>query len=211
MRLAALELNARLAPKMPGRQNLDLTALDPKFLDQFRFAVTTSGAQPAAPPGWIRQFQTRSYVLWERVGATGRVIDQGGRRLACTPSTRAAAAGGRAELAAEQVTASGADWRDTSGAPLAVTPYGATAVLTGTTVRQRLDLPPGRWALAVQYESQTPIDVSAGGADSVLPADLDIYGPLWSAGVAQSAGAPLWITVHVRGRRWRRAGRFSAS
>jgi hypothetical protein len=61
--------------------------------------------------------------------------------------------------------------------------------LTGDGAKMRLDLPPGRWNLSLQYHSPRGLELTGPGLDEQLPASLEGWfafapgeGPFWPAG-----------------------------
>jgi hypothetical protein len=74
-----------------------------------------------------------------------------------------------------------------------------TARDAGSSASRTLQLPPGRWDLSLQYVSRNPIEVSAGGRTTVLPANLDRLGPLFAAGVTGGGRREVRIRVAAPG------------
>jgi hypothetical protein len=182
---------------------MDLDTLSPRRLDDFDYAITTRAAyQSTAPPNLEPVVRTPSFVLWRRSGATPplRIIDRDGtpgRVLDCSTEAgrRLAKRSGTATVIPEPVTGGPRDW--SRGFPFDAP--GSAA--------QRLDLGPGRWHLSLQYHSQVPLTVEAGGSEVELPASLDgMYlthqgeGAFWPAGEVrqEERGA---VTVRVTAAR----------
>ena len=99
--------------------------------------------------------------------------------------TRSAKVAGVATVLPEPVTGDAGEWSQSNTFDA---PGGAT---------QSLELAPGRWRLSLQYDSQVPLTVRAGGNSTRLPPSLDgMYlthqgqGAYWAAGsVTGGAGA----------------------
>ena len=185
----------RARPEKVWRQGraMDLDTLTPAKLDRFRYAVTTTAAYQSTPPPNMGEVARQGdYVLWERSGPTprSRVLGEGGaagRRLECSTGDgrRVARRGDEATLLPEPVVGRPGEWgRDF--------PAEAPARMT-----QELRLPPGRWALSLQYHSQAPLTVEGPGLRAELPPSLDgMYlthqgqGAFWPAGEIEVPASP---------------------
>jgi hypothetical protein len=179
---------------------MDLDTLTPSKLDRFDYAITTNAAFQSTPPPNVEEVaRTDSFVLWKRTGKTPpqRVLKEDGdpgRVLGC----------GKAHVAVPLPAVSATVLDDpVAGDPLGwsiPSPFDAPASAT-----QKLDLAPGRWQLSLQYASQVPITVDAGGSSVELPASLDgMYlthpgeNSFWDAGQIEVATRkPTTITVRA--------------
>jgi hypothetical protein len=179
---------------------MDLDTLTPSKLDRFDYAITTNAAFQSTPPPNVEEVaRTDSFVLWKRTGKTPpqRVLKEDGdpgRVLGCGKA--------HVEVPLPAVSATVLD-DPVAGDPLGwsiPSPFDAPASAT-----QRLDLAPGRWQLSLQYASQVPITVDAGGSSVELPASLDgMYlthpgeNSFWDAGQVEVATRePTTITVRA--------------
>ena len=177
---------------------MDFDTLPPERLDDFDYAITTSaGYQSTHPPNFKPVASTPSFVLWRRTGGTPPygIIDKNGtpgRVLACpaAPSDTLAAKPGEATVLKRPVVRGPEGWSRSS-------PFDAPATTTA-----RLRLPPGRWDLSLQYNSQVPLVVSANGRTFTVPPSLDgMYlseqgqGSFWRAGTLRATGGPVPVTV----------------
>jgi hypothetical protein len=179
---------------------MDFDTLSSARLDQFDYAITTNAAYQSAPPPNFRPVaRTASFVLWRRDGPTPLLstIDRDGtpgRVLSCAKGEGGIAKrGGVATIMRRPVV--GGPWRWTHSSP-----FDAPA-----TASQMLDLPRGRWDLSMQYASQVPLIVHAGGETTTLPPSLDgMYidhkgqGSFWSAGHVQAGGGTTTISVEAQ-------------
>jgi hypothetical protein len=66
----------------------------------------------------------------------------------------------------------------------------------GATATRTLSLAPGRWDLSLPYVRRNPIDVSAGGRTTTLPANLDRLGPLFAAATTLGGRREIRVRVH---------------
>jgi hypothetical protein len=190
--------------KVPAREKkswapglaMDFDTISSSRLDGFEYAITTDAPYQSTPPPNFRPVaQTRSFVLWRRIGPTPHlsIIDKAGtpgRVLSCAGQGGIAGRGGVATVLHAPVV--GGPWRWSRSSP-----FDAPA-----TVSQQLQLGPGRWNLSLQYASQVPLTVHAGGESTRLPPSLDgMYidhkgqGSFWSAGKVDSRGGMTTITV----------------
>ncbi len=132
-----------------------------------------SGPVSQAPDAFESVATTPSYVLWKRRGSVAprETLDEGvaaGAVLDC--STRK----GR-RLSRQQGVAAVWPARPVESAVDAWEP--SSEATDDRAATQTLDLPPGEWALSLQYDSRRPIEVSAPGLTERLPANLDFRGP----------------------------------
>jgi hypothetical protein len=190
----------RPRPKKTWQQGLamDFDTLPPERLDDFDYAITTrAGYQSTHPPNFKPVASTPSFILWRRTGRTPPygIIDKNGtpgRILSCPAATSDTLAGkpGEATMLKRPVVRGPEGWSRSS-------PFDAPATATA-----RLRLPPGRWDLSLQYNSQVPLVVSANGRTFTLPPSLDgMYlseqgqGSFWPAGTLRATGGPIPVTV----------------
>jgi hypothetical protein len=165
---------AKLEPSKGGREKFDFDAVSKRVLDRVRFALTTSaGPASEAPEAFREVARTANFVLWKRQGPVEprETLDEGlaaGAVLDCTtPEGRRLSRqdGIAAVWPAPPVEGPADAWEPSPE---------ATDQRTAT---QTLDLPPGDWAISLQYDSRRPIEVSAPGLSERLPANLDFRGP----------------------------------
>jgi hypothetical protein len=194
----------RPAP-VPG-VTTDFATITPAGLDRFRYAITTSSAYAAtAPPNWHLVLRTRSYQLWRRAGPSPAMAAPPGStepisRLNCSSSgTAAALTGALAQERTPPVIGAPASWREADDArpPVGV---GFAAVASGSTVSQSLQLGAGNWDISVSYQSAVSVQLEAGRLQATLPADLDEFGPFWSAGVLHSLGGAVAVSIRLSAR-----------
>jgi hypothetical protein len=154
-------------------RKFDFDSVTARTLGRFPYVITTRAAYASGPPPSFRPVRlTPDFVLWKRTGPVGprRTLAEGadpGAILDCAGHAgrrRAEAAGSATVFSAPPVV--GGLW-----AP------GPTAE-DGSPVAQALTLPPGRWAISIQYDATRPLNVSAPGMDATLPANLDYRGSL---------------------------------
>jgi hypothetical protein len=187
-------------PKKTWEQGLpmDFDTLPPNRLDEFNYAITTRGGyQSTRPPNFKPVARTPSFILWKRTGPTPpyQIIDKRGapgRVLVCPngPNHGLASHGGKATVLERPIVRSQQQWKPT---------WHFDAPGTGTV---RMRLPRGRWKLSLSYDSQVPLEVSAGEGSFTLPPSLDgMYltaqgqGSFWRAGMVHSTGGPVQIKV----------------
>jgi hypothetical protein len=149
-------------------QALDFDALRASTLNDFEWIVTPRDAASSEPPSQLHLVRrSEDFELWKRVGRIPErsILAEGewpGRLLECDSEE------GRAAL--------------TDGGVAAIRPLPKVALLPptaapGATFSVPLDLPVGAWELQMPYTSPFPIEVSAPGLKTVLPANLDRPGP----------------------------------
>jgi hypothetical protein len=192
------EVRARPEKVWQQGDAMDLDTLTPSKLDRFDYAITTNAAfQSTAPPNLEEVARTDSFVLWKRTGKTPplRVLKEDGepgRVLGCGHGTESVALRtGSATVLDDPREGTPLGWSQ----PV---PFDAPATAT-----QKLDLKPGHWQLSLQYASQVPITVEAGGSSVELPASLaGMYlthpgeNSYWDAGEIDVTGAgPTTLTV----------------
>jgi hypothetical protein len=203
------------------RLPIDFDSVPFDVLNQFPYAVTTSAIyQSQAPPGWTLAASNSSYRLWRRTGTTPPIAilaeeARPGRIFRCNnPKFRQVlAGGGEAVVWPRPVIAKRLYWKAGAGGGV-VSEGGISAakqapldnnLSPGQTASQRINLPPGRWKLSIQYVSPvTGIRVRAPGVDVPLPSGMDAaipyrpdQGPYWPAGQVTSKGGPLTVSVQA--------------
>lgn len=169
-------------------QPLDFDTVRASTLNEYEWIVSSRDAASSAPPPQLHLVaSTEDFQLWKRVGRIPErsILAEGewpGRRLAC------GSAEGRAILAGGGVAA-------VRSLPK-VAPVSPAAA--GDTVTVPLDLPVGAWELQMPYASPYPVQVTAPGLNTVLPANLDRIGPRLRVGrlVVRRPG-PISISFHV--------------
>jgi hypothetical protein len=209
------------------RLPVDFDSVPASVLNQFSYAVTTSGIyQSQAPPGWTLVDQTPSYKLWKRTGTTppmailyeaarpGKVFlcnvprlaafrKLGGTALTWQPRSVIGkrlywkAAGASGALAEQRNAASKQAKLDNNLAP-------------GETATQTVNMPAGHWVLSMQYVSPvTGLTVRAPGFSAHLPAGVDAaipyrpdQGPYWPVGEFTTNGGPVTFTVTADHVNW---------
>lgn len=153
-------------------QPFDFDTTPASTLNEYEWVVTPHDAAMSAPPPQLRLVHsTEAFELWKRVGRVRErsVLDEGqwpGATLECgTKEGRSIlAAGGVAAVRRPPIVATGG------------------AALAGDTIQAHLDLPAGRWQLNAPYTSPYPVQVTAPGLHTELPATLDRIGPRWPIG-----------------------------
>jgi hypothetical protein len=195
-----------IEPRRPWQQGeaVDFDSVSSHKLDRFRYAITTDAAyQSTPPPNWHRVGRDGGYVLWKRSGRTPVTkVPPGaagapGSRLRCTPRI-AGLTNATATILPRPVVGEPAQWDQ-------LTPFDAPATAT-----QSLRLSPGRWRLSIQYDSQVPLSLRAGGSSQRLPPSLDgMYlthqgqGAWWSAGTVTVRGSkPVKVSVTAARPSW---------
>jgi hypothetical protein len=163
----------------------DFDTVGAATLNSFDWIITTRDAAGSAPPAGVKFVRaTPDYVLWRRVGKVRprSILAEGemaGAVLDCeTPAGRAVLRGGGvAAVRPQPVTAPG------------------YVLAPGTTGSVQLALAPGRWQLETGYESRVPIEVTAPGLRTTLPANVDRPGPRWPIGrIAVRGDRPTEVT-----------------
>lgn len=169
-------------------QPFDFDSLWASTLNEYEWILTYHDAASSAPPAQLRLVRrTDDFDLWKRVGRIPErsILPEGewpGRVLDCD------SVDGRAILAKGGVAAVRALPK------VALVP----SALAGDTVSVPLDLPVGTWELEMPYMSPYPVQVTAPGLKTVLPANLDRLGPRLPVGhlVVRRRG-PISISFHV--------------
>ncbi|MDX6653218.1 MAG: hypothetical protein QOJ38_1999 [Solirubrobacterales bacterium] len=187
---------------------LDFDSIPPKRLNRFDYVVTTAAAFASQPPSNFHQAindgagpdgngPPAEYLLWKRIGPVeprATLFEAGsiGGRLRCNGGHSPIPASAHAAVIAGPRVGAKSAWR------------GGPYLDAGASASQTLNLPPGRWALSLQYHSPVPLDVRVPGELSVtLPPSLDGEvpyfeggGPFWPAGGLAGQG-PARITIHA--------------
>ncbi len=167
---------------------LDFDSVRASTLNGFEWFVTPRDAAASAPPPQLRlRRSTDDFQLWQRTGRVRErsILAEGewpGAVLKCETKE------GRAILAAGGVAAV---------RPLPFAAAGGSAGPNGT-VMARLTLPAGTWDLQTPYTSPLPVEVTAPGLRTTLPANLDRPGPRLPIGrITLRRQRPLTISLHV--------------
>jgi hypothetical protein len=171
----------------------DVDSLDADTLNRFAWVIAPRDAAASAFPRQLRPVRrTRDFVLYRRSGTIPprRVLAEGAAaaaRLAC--DTRA----GRAIVRAGGVAT-------VRAAPVEVP---APILEPGSPATVELPLSRGAWDLVTPYTGSRPVEVSAPGLRTTLPANLDRPGPRWPIGrvVVRRAGA-VPVTLRIDDSRW---------
>jgi hypothetical protein len=182
---------------------MDFDTLASYKLNQFDYAITTAAAyQSKPPPNMERVAEEGDYVLWRRVAETprSRILEEEnsgpgnpGSALDCTIAGGPGERAGEATVLPSPVLSAPEAWKGTDRVEDAAGGQ-ENAFLAPATATQTLDLPPGTWALSVQYHSQAELRI--GPADRMtsfeLPPSLDgMYltspgrGAFWPAGAIE--------------------------
>jgi hypothetical protein len=207
------EIRVPSAQTKNQRLPIDFDSVPYDVLNQFPYAVTTSAIyQSQAPPGWKLARSTDSYRLWKRTGTTPEITNlfeeaRPGRVFRCNRPKLAQFLniGGQAlTWQPRTVIAKRLYWKAAhgNGVVLQGSPIDNN-LAPGQTASQRIQLPPGRWELSIQYVSPvTGIEVKAPGLTAHLPAGMDAaipyrpdQGPYWPVGEITSKGGPVRVSV----------------
>jgi hypothetical protein len=181
---------------------IDFDSFSRSTLNSFPYVITGRAAwNSEAPSGFRRIDATPSYLLWERTAPPPHdrhVLLEGTEPAApanCDAPEVAILTSnpGRASLFPEAVIGRKAAWVESG------------LLGTGDEASQTLDLPAGRWRLSLQYFSPFDLTLSAPGFSRPLKAALDGQRPntislfndgqFWPAGVIDSDGGPLKLTL----------------
>ncbi len=173
-------------------QPLDFDTVSAKTLNEYDWVLTTrDAASSQAPAGLVPVRTTRFYELWRRAGTVApRKILAEGQQPAAVLNCRTAS--GRAIVSAGGVAA----------LRPAASEVPVPALAPGTSVTVYLPLDSGTWTLETPYTSPLPLEVSAPGLHTVLPANLERPGPRWQIGsVTVAAFGKVPVTFHLQ-RPW---------
>ena len=133
--------------------------------------------------------RTRSFDVYRRTGPVPprRTLAEG--PVAAVP-LNCATPEGRAIVAGGGVAAVRGPYVSVTVPPIA----------PGDTVTVALPLTPGRWDLVTPYGGPLPVEVSAPGVRTTLPANLDRPGPRWPIGrVTVEKPGDVPVTIHPQG------------
>lgn len=145
----------------------DFDTVPASTLNEYEWMITPRDAASSEPPSQVRLVRsTEDFQLWKRVGRIPErsILDEGewpGAVLMCD-SKNGRAIVGRGGVAAIRPR------------PIVVPVPSAGA---GATISAHISLPAGTWDLESPYTSHLPIEVTAPGLRTVLPANLDRPGP----------------------------------
>jgi hypothetical protein len=151
---------------------IDFDTVPASALNEYEWVISPRDAASSAPPSQLHLVRsTDDFQLWRRVGRISErsTLQEGqwpGAVLRCDTKE------GRAILAAGGVAA--------VRRPPIMAPGGAA--VAGDSILIRIDLPAGRWQLEAPYTSHLPLEVTAPGLKTELPANLDRLGPRWPIG-----------------------------
>jgi hypothetical protein len=194
----------RHLPGRPGkgqRLPVDFDSVFANQLDDFDYAVTTrADYQSGAPPNFEKVRETESYILWKRTGPTpffGLLAEEArpGRIFRCAREKyrRLLDRNGVAIVWPRPVIAKRLYWEpDKQLAP-------------GEEASQAIELPPGRWDLSMQYQSEVvPLEVEVQREAFEIPPGVEgaipfrgAQGPFWPVGSIDSDGGEVEITVRA--------------
>ncbi|MDQ3573068.1 MAG: hypothetical protein M3383_09450 [Actinomycetota bacterium] len=179
---------------------VDFDTIEPRRLEDFRFAITTAAPYQSTPPPSFREVARRGdYVLWKREGEVARTDvlpaeggDPGAVLLCGTDDADAAIARGGDALVLER--------------PVVGTQYGwdpGFAFEAPGSAGQTLPAPAGEYGISLQYHSQVALTVSVEGEEVArLPPSLEGFyligagrGAFWPAGSATGAGDEVEVEV----------------
>jgi hypothetical protein len=191
------------------RLPVDFDSVVPGALDRFDYAVTTKAAYKSAPPSNFKPVdETKSFVLWKRVGKTPQIgILPEEERPGSLDNCKNAKLRQIVAAAEKQgYTTARVQPMSVVGKRLFWKPVSSLA--DGGTITQTLDLPRGTWQLSLQYYSPIlELTVDAGDLHAVVPPTADggvIYrtdqGPFWPLGPVTSDGSPVEVRVSAGGR-----------
>jgi hypothetical protein len=191
-------------PPKPPHSPFDFDSVDPALLDRFRYLVTVRGAYGSVPsPAWRRVRTTPSYAVYERRGRTGprAILPQEHGAPGATLDCAGARPRGNAVARVAPVEGPTPAWRAPGGGVPVYDHNGWAILPAGDTLAQAIALPPGRWELALAYQSPVELSVRAGARTFDLPASGARSGELWRVGVLDHGGGPLEVSVHARAAR----------
>lgn len=149
-----------------GKAN-DFDSVPAPTLNEFEYFITTRDAAGSEPPPQMRLVEeTDSFQLWQRTGTVRprSILAEGewpGAVLRCgtEEGREILERGGVAAIRREPIVVDGG----VSGA--------------GGTISVEMTLPAGTWELESPYVSHQPVEVTAPGLETTLPASLDRAGP----------------------------------
>ena len=167
---------------------LDFDSVVPAQLDTFRYVITTrTGHMSAPPPNFRRRFANRTYVLWERRGATPprMLLVEDATAGAVLPCRRGRPAGVTGTVATRRALV----W----ARPPVTVPSGAVGA--GGSLVVSLKLPRGTWDVSLQYVSNLPLRIEYAGRRLTAPANTTRPGPLYGLTRVRSRGETLTFYV----------------
>ncbi len=184
-----------LRPEKPWvyGDNYDIDSLDSATLNTFEWVVAPRDAAASAPPSELRLARrTASFDVFRRIATIPprSVLGEGpvaAVALDCaTPQGRAVDAGGGVAAVRDAYVS----------AAVPVLAPGATAIV-------ELPLTPGKWDLVTPYGGPRPVQVSAAGLRTTLPANLDRPGPRWPIGrISVDEAGLVPVTIHPTSERF---------
>jgi hypothetical protein len=188
----------------PRSGAVDVDSPPSALLRSFRYVVAPRTWYASTfPPEFRPARVTRWFRLWRRVGAPSpprSTLAEGehpGRRLDCKGARPGAA---EAWTRPEPLRAPAAGWRTPAGVRPAAAPLGPM-VVQGTTLRQPLNLPRGRYELSLRYSSALPLELRAAGREVALPPYLGDAWAFWHAADVDWQGGALPLELEVAPRR----------
>jgi hypothetical protein len=182
-------------PQGPPGDAVDVDNFDSSDLDKLDFILTPGAAyRSEIPPNFRLTVRTPSYLLYRRKGATPyrepfEPVDQPGALFDCNRS----AAGyflGRYR------------WAGVLPAPVVSTAWHGSAGVPGHTATVRVNLPPGRWDVSLQYLSPTSVMVRAPRLHRVIAPNYGLIKAYWPAGTLISDGRPFTLSLQAENRSW---------
>ncbi|HET9678411.1 MAG TPA: hypothetical protein VFP21_13010 [Solirubrobacterales bacterium] len=166
----------------------DFDSVPASTLNEYEWFITTRDAAGSEPPPQVRLVRaTEDFELWKRTGRVRErsILNEGewpGATFRCDTKT------GRAILR--------------RGGVAAIKPLTIVAPVDGAgagqTVSVQLDLPAGTWDLESPYVSHLPVEVTAPGLKTTLPANLDRPGPRLPVGrITVERRQKVTVSFHV--------------
>ncbi|HEX4734400.1 MAG TPA: hypothetical protein VH247_08320 [Thermoleophilaceae bacterium] len=190
-------------PDKPWNRELgfDFDDVDPAGLDRFRYVIAPRTPYASqAPRNWQRVRMTNSYVVWKRSGATAprSVLAESGAPGAVLDCSSPVAHSARAAaVEAAPVVVPPTALRLPDGSRPAIGQFARVEVEAGDEASARVQLPPGRWTVSLQYVSPVPLELNVGSSSAIsAPASLEGPGAYWRVGEITSGGGT--TTVEIR-------------
>jgi hypothetical protein len=171
----------------PGHA-MDLDSVPASTLNDYEWLITSRDPVASEPPPHLRLVRaTEAFELWKRTGRIPErsILGEGewpGAIFRCDSKQGQAivARGGVAAIRRPPLVAP-------------VDPAGP-----GETVSAELDLPAGTWELGSPYISHLPVEVTAPGLNTTLPANLERMSPRWPIGrIALDRRQRVTVSFHV--------------
>ncbi len=178
-----------LRPQKPWvyGDNYDIDSLDSATLNQFDWVVIPRDAASSEPPSQLRRVRrTGSFDVY--------------RRTATIPPRSVLDEGPVAAVALDCASPQGRVVLRGGGVAAVRDPYvsvNAPIIAPGDTATVELPLTPGQWDLVTPYGGPRPVEVTAPGLRTTLPANLDRPGLRWPMGritVTKTGSVP--VTIH---------------